>query len=296
MRYSIKSFLSLLVTLGFLLSCAQTPQQIAEKTLALTKDSTVRLISQAGKPITLGSGFFMDKNKIATNIHVVAQPGPVFAKLSDEETILAVEGIAAYDVKNNLVILQLSGEGTPLPIGDSDAVQSGDSVSVVGYSDGKYKATAGTIDSIFKSDKWFWLKVATSNECSGGPVLNRKGEVIGITVSYGNQVDNYAIPSDALKALLAQTAPLEPLVEWQKRRHIRVQLYYSQGAEKYFAKNYKNAIVDFDKSIEINPEHFRAYYRRGTVKYYLNDFGGAIDDCTHAIKLNPKYVRAYKER
>ena len=174
MRYSIKSFLSLLVTLGFLLSCAQTPQQIAEKTLALTKDSTVRLISQAGKPITLGSGFFMDKNKIATNIHVVAQPGPVFAKLSDEETILAVEGIAAYDVKNNLVILQLSGEGTPLPIGDSDAVQSGDSVSVVGYSDGKYKATAGTIDSIFKSDKWFWLKVATSNECSGGPRAEQK--------------------------------------------------------------------------------------------------------------------------
>ena len=99
------------------------------------------------------------------------------------------------------------------------------------------------------------------------------------TVSYGNQVDNYAIPSDALKALLAQTAPLEPLVEWQKRRHIRVQLYYSQGAEKYFAKNYKNAIVDFDKSIEINPEHFRAYYRRGTAKYYLQDLRNNIELC-----------------
>lgn len=296
MKYSIKSFLSLLVTLGFLLSCAQTPQQIAEKTLALTKDSTVRLVSQAGKSITLGSGFFVDKDKIATNIHVVAQPGPVFAKLSEKETTLAVEGIVAFDVKNNLVILKLSGEGVPLPLGDSDAVQSGESVSVVGYPNDRYKAVTGTIDSIFKSDKWFGIKGTISKESSGAPVLNSKGQVIGITVGYGDDSDNYAIPSNALKALLAKTMPLEPLVEWRKRETIRAERHYSQGEQKSAAKDYKNAIVEFDKAIELNPEHVRAYYNRGLAKVSINDYVKAIDDYTSTIRIDSKHALAYFTR
>ena len=304
MKYSIKTFLGLLVTFAFLLSCAQAPQQIAEKTVVppadiatqKAKDSTVRLVSKFGDAVSFSSGFFVDTDKIATNIHVVAQPGPVFAKLSDKETILAVEGVAAFDVKNNLVILKLSGEGTPLPIGDSDTVQSGESVSVIGYPDGKYKASTGTIDYRQKSDKWFEVKVSVSKESSGGPVLNSKGEVIGIAVGYGDDSGNYAIPSNALKALLAQSVPLESLVEWRKREVIRAEGHHSQGEQKYAAKDYKNAIVAFGKAITLNPEHVPAYYKRARAKYYINDYAGAIDDCTHAIKLNPEHARAYNNR
>ena len=304
MKYRISSFLSLLVSLGFLLSCAQALQQVAEKTLDPTadiatqkaKDSTVRLVSRIGRSKTLGSGFFVDTDKIATTIHVVAQPGPVFAKFIDKKTILAVEGIAAFDVKNNLVILKLSGEGTPLPTGNSDTVQKGESVSVVGYPDGKYDVTTETIDSIQKSDKWFWMKVATSKESSGGPVLNNKGQVIGINVGYGDDSHNYVIPSNALKALLAKTMPLEPLVEWRKRETIRAERHYSQGEQKSTAKDYKNAIAEFDKAIELNPEHVRAYYKRGRVKSNLDDYTGAIDDYTYVIKLNPEHVRSYSSR
>ncbi len=304
MKYRIIAFLSLLVSLGFLLSSAQALQQVAEKTLDPTadiatqkaKDSTVRLVSRVGKSKTLGSGFFVDTDKIATTIHVVAQPGPVFAKLIDKKTILAVEGIAAFDVKNNLVILKLSGEGTPLPIGNSDTVQNGESVSVVGYPNGKYDVTTETIDSIQKSDKWFWMKVATSKESSGGPVLNNKGQVIGINVGYGDDSHNYVIPSNALKALLAKTMPLEPLVEWRKWETIRAERHYSQGEQKSAAKDYKNAIAEFDKAIELNPEHVRAYYKRGRVKSNLDDYTGAIDDYTYVIKLNPEHVRSYSSR
>ena len=150
MKYRISSFLSLLVTLGLFLSCAQAPQQVAEKTLDPTadiatqkaKNSTVRLVSRVGDSISFSSGFFVDKDKIATNIHVVAQPGPVFAKFSEKETTLAVEGIVAFDVKNNIVILKLSGEGRPLSLGDSNAVQKGESISVVRYPDKNYESVA----------------------------------------------------------------------------------------------------------------------------------------------------------
>ncbi len=301
MKYRIISFLSLLVTLGFLLSCAQAPQQVAKKTLDPTadtatqkaKDSTVRLVSRVGDSISFSSGFFVDKDKIATNIHVVAQPGPVFAKFIDKKTILAVEGIAAFDVKNNLVILKLSGEGTPMPIGNSDTVQDGESVSVFGYPDGKYNVTSGTVDSIHKSNKWFWMKVATSEDDSGGPVLNSKGQVVGVTVGYGNESHSYAIPSNALSALLTQSAPLEPLEEWQSRKTIRAEVWHSQGEIKYFAKDYNSAIVDFDEAIELNPKHVRAYYKRGNAKSNLADYADAIEDYMHAIRLNHKHARAY---
>lgn len=302
MKCSIRTSLSLLVILGFILSCAQAPQQVAKRTLAQdlgtkkVQDSTVRIVSQTGKPITLGSGFFVGKDKMATNIHVVAQPGPVFAKFSNTEKILVVEGVAAYDVKNNLVILKLSGEGIPLPIGGSDAVQIGESVSVAKYSDEKYQAERGTIASIQKSNKWFEVKVSASKESSGGPVLNSKGQVIGIAVVYGDGSDNYAIPSNTLQALLAQSVPLEPVAEWRKREVIRAEVYHSQGEEKSAVKKYKDAIVDFDKAIVLNPEHVRAYYKRGKVKYHIDNYIGAIDDCTHAIKLNPEHARAYNGR
>ena len=58
-----------------------------------------------------GSGFFVDEDKIATNIHNVAWSGPVFVKLSDKKTIWAIEGVTAYDVENDLVVLKIAGEG-----------------------------------------------------------------------------------------------------------------------------------------------------------------------------------------
>ena len=167
---------------------------------------------------------------------------------------------------------------------------------VAGYTDEEYKTQLGTIASIQKSDKWFEVKVAASKESSGGPVLNSKGQVIGVAVGYGDDSDNYAIPSNRLRALLAQSVLLEPLGEWRKREVIRAEVYHSQGEEKNAVKEYKDAIVVFDKAIALNPEHVRAYYRRGKAKYHIDNYIGAIDDCTHVIKLNPEHARAYNGR
>ena len=62
---------------------------------SIGRASTVRVIgwSGASSKFSVGSGFFVNTDKIATNIHVVARPGPVFVKLSDKEDILAIEGV-----------------------------------------------------------------------------------------------------------------------------------------------------------------------------------------------------------
>ncbi len=283
--------------MGLLLSCAQAPDQVAENTLEhitdLVEKSTVRLVNQVGTSTTLGTGFFVEKDKIVTNIHVVGNSGTVFAIQTGKEKVLTVEGIVGFDANNNLVILKVSGKGTPLPIGDSDAVQIGETFTVVGYPNQIYRTTTATLDTILISQKWFWMEIDITYGYSGGPVLNSQGQVIAAAVRYSKDSQSYAIPSNRIKELLTKPIPLEPLVEWQKRNVIRAEVIFSIGEKKYFAEDYKQALVDYNEAIELNSEHVRAYYKRGNVNYKLEKYTASIDDYTKAIKLNPKHVNAY---
>lgn len=297
----------LLLAFGLLVSCAQAPQPIPEKPLAPTvdldpekaRDSTLRLVYWRGGAIDYAGGFFVDTDKIATALHVVAHPGPVLAKLVDQETTWAVEKILAFDVKNDLVVLKIVGDGIPLPLGDSNAIQINEPVSVVGYHDAKYKITAGIIQRIRHFDKRITVKAERTKSPKGNrgtPVLNGKGQVIGVIVEDSDDSHSYAAPSNVLKALLAGSPQIEPLVQWQKREQIRAEVYYQKGTDKYKANNYKNAIVDFNKTIELNPGHVRAHRKRAHVKYQLEDYAGAIEDYTYAIKLNPEDAGLYSNR
>ena len=58
-----------------------------------------------------GSGFFVKPDKIVTNIPVIAHRSLVFVKSVDKKTTWKVEGVAAFDAKNDLVILKVVGEG-----------------------------------------------------------------------------------------------------------------------------------------------------------------------------------------
>ncbi len=308
-----------LLTLVFLFSCAPTPQQIiSEEAVTLPVDlvsekarrSTVRIVSWAGTKIANGSGFFVAPDKIATNIHVVARPGPILVKLVDGKTIWAVEYVAAYDVKNDLVVLKITGESTPLRLGDSDKVQTGEPIIAFGYPGGKYKVMPGVIAYSTKIFNWLRMKIDTPVGSSGGPVLNKDGQVIGIIVGYGDAFHSYAIPANVLKVLLARSDSIESLVDWRKRDFIRASAYDIQGQREYRGNDYKEAITNFDKAIQLNPETWMSYYNRGTAKFRLAEFAkkhgnvgracelyqAAIDDYTQTLKINPESIRAYRNR
>ena len=72
--------------------------------------------------------------------------------------------------------------------------------------------------------------------------------------------------------------------------------YFKQGVEKYEAGNYQEAISDWSKAIEINPQDADLYYNRGVAKGDLEDYQGAIADYTKAIEINPQYAVAYFNR
>jgi tetratricopeptide (TPR) repeat protein len=69
--------------------------------------------------------------------------------------------------------------------------------------------------------------------------------------------------------------------------------YGYRGYAKVNLNNYQGAIADFNKAIEINIKYAKAYFFRGISKYNLSDYQGAIADYNKAIKINPKYQEAY---
>ncbi len=72
--------------------------------------------------------------------------------------------------------------------------------------------------------------------------------------------------------------------------------YVDSGNAKSDLKDYRGAIADYTKAIEINPNFADAYYNRGLAKADLKDYRGAIADYTKAIEIDPNDAKAYVNR
>ena len=191
-------------------------QQIAQKALA----STVLILTTnaTGDPMALGSGFFISNDQVVSNWHVVEGATTAYALSVDERTRYKIDGILAMNPKQDLVILKISGEGSPLPLGDSNIAQIGESIYVTGNPKGWTGTFSIGVISSFQmryAGKRIQITAPVSPGSSGGPVLNDKGEVIGVVYAVHGGPDaqnlNLAIPVNYLKALLKRVGSPIPL-------------------------------------------------------------------------------------
>ena len=275
-------------------------EDIAEKALAATV--YLEMKDKNGKTLGIGSGFFVKSNLIATNYHVIEGAAKGTAKLVGKFITYNIEGVTATDKTNDLVLLKVTAYGIkPLSLGDSDAVRIGATVYVAGNP----KGLEGTFsDGIISSrrDKLtkerLQMTAPISPGSSGGPVLNKKGEVIGVSFAVYKSLDaqnlNFAIPSNYLKKLLALSGTSRPL--GQNNTSISAETYFMWGYTKYDLGEYVGAIANYTKVIQLEPDNAIAYYNRGIAKYELGQHFAAILDYNTAIRLKPDYAKAYHNR
>jgi serine protease Do len=166
------------------------------------------------KVTSLGSGVIVSKEgHIVTNNHVLNGTDDVTVQLSDGREEKAK--IVGTDGQIDLAVLKIDLPNLiPLPIGDSDKVRVGQIVMAIGNPFGLDESVSQGIisakDRRAMNDsqvEFFQTDTAINPGNSGGPLVNIRGEVIGINTaiyseSGGNQGIGFAIPSNVVKAAM----------------------------------------------------------------------------------------------
>lgn len=166
-----------------------------------------------------GSGFIIDASGVLlTNAHVVDQADQVTVTLKDGRIF---EGtVRGVDEVTDLAVVKIEGGGLPVAtLGDSDQVQVGDWAIAVGNPLGlDNTVTLGIVSTLNRSsalvgipDKrldFIQTDAAINPGNSGGPLLNQRGEVIGINtaVRAGATGIGFAIPINKAKEIKDQLA------------------------------------------------------------------------------------------
>jgi serine protease Do len=163
---------------------------------------------------SLGSGVIVSvEGHIITNNHVIEQVDQIEVLLSDGRTKKAE--LVGADATVDLAVLKIDEPGLKsLKFGDSDAVQAGDSVLAIGNPFGfEETVTDGIISSKGRPNRadgfgdYLQTNAAINPGNSGGPLVNVRGEIIGINTaiiskSGGSQGIGFAIPSNSVRAAL----------------------------------------------------------------------------------------------
>lgn len=163
-----------------------------------------------------GSGFFInDEGYLITNAHVVISAKTIWGQVpSLGKRIIDME-VIGMSPERDLALLRVTEEGRELitkelggipylPLGDSDFVRRSDDVLALGYPLGQQavKSTNGIISG--HEHHLIQMSAPINPGSSGGPLVNIRGEVIGVNSSGITEAQNvgYAIPINTLKTIL----------------------------------------------------------------------------------------------
>jgi serine protease Do len=164
------------------------------------------------KQPSLGSGFIFDKEGfVVTNNHVIEDADQIKVKLKDDREFDA--RIVGRDPNTDLALLKIeSGENLPVvKLGDSDALKVGQWVIAIGSPFGlEHTVTAGIVSAkgrVIGSgpyDDFIQTDASINPGNSGGPLLNLKGEVVGINTAIiaSGQGIGFAIPINLARDII----------------------------------------------------------------------------------------------
>jgi putative serine protease PepD len=215
-------------THGKSLTIAEIYRRSASGVVQITATGNSAANPFGGTQRALGSGFVFDKaGYIITNYHVIQGAGSIKVTFSNNKSINA--RLIGSDPSTDIAVLKVNtsaGALTALALGDSDAVQVGDAVVAIGNPFGLSRTvTAGIVSALqrqitapadaagnqYAIDHVIQTDAAINHGNSGGPLLNARGEVIGVNaqietggITEGNVGVGFAVPSNTVKTVAGQ--------------------------------------------------------------------------------------------
>ena len=170
---------------------------------------------------SLGSGFLVSPNVIATNYHVIEDSHGGYVKLVNKDEIYEIDGVVGYNIEYDLALIKIAdNSGTPLTL-KSPVVNIGQKIFAIGNPLGlEGTISDGIISGLRDFEDFSLLQISApiSPGNSGGPVVDENGEVVGVatyTFDEGQNL-NFAVPVKYLKELLNNRTPLVSLASLVK--------------------------------------------------------------------------------
>lgn len=165
----------------------------------------------------LGTAFVYDpEGTLLTNNHVIEDATDIVVSFIDGRDLQA--SVVGRDKHTDIAVLRVEEKGLPaLPLGDSDAIEVGDWVVAIGnpfglshtVSAGILSAKGRTRDDVKGLDPSGYFNFLQTDASinpgnSGGPLINLRGEVVGINAAVRANANNigFAIPINMVKQLL----------------------------------------------------------------------------------------------
>ena len=189
-----------------------------ENLISVCKPAIVGILATSGRYQSIGTGVCVNKNScILTNYHVVEDASVINLYLSNGK--VANASLVWKDSSSDLAVLKSSDEIPYLPLAENDSYDSGDEVIAIGTPIDlafKHSATKGiisatnrtiSVDNDFGESTLYNLiqhDASINPGNSGGPLINMKGEVIGINTVKVTDAEGmgFAIPVDTFKPVI----------------------------------------------------------------------------------------------
>jgi serine protease Do len=163
-----------------------------------------------------GSGFIIDADgSILTNHHVIERADRIVVKLSDGRSLRAK--VVGADPETDIALIKVdvaAGQRLPVaPLGDSTTLRAGEWVCAIGNPLGyEHSVTVGVVSYLGRKlfdlslDDYIQTDAAISFGNSGGPLINSRGEVIGINAAISSRANSigFAVPINVATAILPQ--------------------------------------------------------------------------------------------
>jgi len=148
-------------------------------------EDAVKSVVTIRTDVSQGTGFIIDdEGYIVTNAHVLVGATYIHVITYEQKTIEAV--MTGYDGKLDIVLLKVAGDYDSISLDDSDDVQVGEKVIAIGNPLGlQFSVSEGIVSAVQREgpgglEAYIQTDAALNPGNSGGPLINKQGEVIGI--------------------------------------------------------------------------------------------------------------------